>query len=122
MPRVHGCASGPLICGKSGSRRRYLGRSSRRSCRCKHPEQILGGYAQVPRGPTVLVATLAALLAAALFGVSTALQHRSAGLVTDAQANGGKRLVGFISGTLRHPLWITGTIADIGGFALHAFA
>jgi hypothetical protein len=65
---------------------------------------------------------LAALLAAALFGVSTALQHRSAGLVTDAQANGGKRLVGFISGTLRHPLWITGTIADIGGFALHAFA
>ena len=70
----------------------------------------------------MLVATLAALLAAALFGVSIALQHRSAGLVTEAQAPGGKPLTGFISGTLRHPLWIVGTVADIGGFALHALA
>jgi len=70
----------------------------------------------------MLVATLAALLAAALFGVSIALQHRSAGLVTEAQAKDGKAMTGFISGTLRHPLWIIGTIADIGGFALHAFA
>jgi hypothetical protein len=65
---------------------------------------------------------LVALAAAALFGVSTALQHRSAGLVTDAQANGGEGLARFVSGTLRHPLWVTGVVADIGGFALHALA
>jgi hypothetical protein len=70
----------------------------------------------------VLVATLVALAAAALFGVSTALQHRSAGLVTDAQADGGEGLARFVSGTLRHPLWVTGVVADIGGFALHALA
>jgi hypothetical protein len=65
---------------------------------------------------------LVALAAAALFGVSTALQHRSAGLVTDAQADGGEGLARFVSGTLRHPLWVTGVVADIGGFALHALA
>jgi drug/metabolite transporter (DMT)-like permease len=65
---------------------------------------------------------LVALAAAALFGVSTALQHRSAGLVTDAQADGGEGLAAFVSGTLRHPLWVTGVVADIGGFALHALA
>jgi drug/metabolite transporter (DMT)-like permease len=70
----------------------------------------------------MLVAILAALFAAALFGVSIAFQHRSAGLVAEADAKGGQRLTGFISGTLRHPLWIIGTIADIGGFVLHAFA
>jgi len=70
----------------------------------------------------VLVAALVALAAAALFGVSTALQHRSAGLVTDAQADGGEGLAAFVSGTLRHPLWVTGVVADIGGFALHALA
>ena len=70
----------------------------------------------------MLVAALVALAAAALFGVSTALQHRSAGLVTDAQANGGEGLARFVSGTLRHPLWVTGVVADIGGFALHALA
>ena len=70
----------------------------------------------------MLVATLLALAAAALFGVSTAFQHRSAGLVSEAQGKGDQLLVGFISGTLRHPLWIAGTIADIGGFATHALA
>jgi anti-sigma-K factor RskA len=53
----------------------------------------------------VLLATLAALAAAALFAASTASQHRSAGLVTEAQANGSAGLASFISGTLRHPLW-----------------
>ena len=70
----------------------------------------------------MLVAAFVALAAAALFGVSTALQHRSAGLVTDAQADGGEGLAAFVSGTLRHPLWVTGVVADIGGFALHALA
>jgi drug/metabolite transporter (DMT)-like permease len=70
----------------------------------------------------LLAATLAALLAAALFAISMALQHRSAGLVTDAGAGGTAGPIGFISGTLRHPLWIIGTVADLGGFALHAIA
>jgi hypothetical protein len=69
----------------------------------------------------VLVTTIIALLAAALFGVSTALQHRSAGLVSDSSETS-ERLGGFIARTLRHPLWVIGAIADIAGFALHALA
>jgi hypothetical protein len=69
----------------------------------------------------VLVTTIIALLAAVLFGVSTAFQHRSAGLVSDG-TGAGERLGGFMARTFRHPLWIIGAIADIGGFALHALA
>ena len=70
----------------------------------------------------MVVASVAALLAAALFALATALQHRSAGLVPDAGARGSGRLIAFILGTLRHPLWIMGTLADVGGFGLHALA
>jgi hypothetical protein len=66
----------------------------------------------------MLVATLAALSAAALFAVATALQHRSAGLVADS----GTGLVGFMVKTLRDPLWIMGTVAGDGGLVLHALA
>jgi hypothetical protein len=69
----------------------------------------------------VLLTTIVALAAAALFGVSIAFQHRSAGLVSDGTP-AGARLGGFIAGTLRHPLWIIGAVADISGFALHALA
>jgi hypothetical protein len=69
----------------------------------------------------VLLTTITALLAAALFGVSTAFQHRSAALVSDG-SQASERLGGFMARTLRHPLWIIGAIADIGGFALHALA
>ena len=69
----------------------------------------------------MLVTTIIALMAAALFGVSTALQHRSAGLVSDA-CQPAERLSGFLARTFRHPLWVIGAIADIGGFALHALA
>jgi hypothetical protein len=68
----------------------------------------------------VLVATLAALSAAACFAVAAALQHRSAGLVADAP--GGTNLAGFVSMTLRQRLWIIGTVADVFGFAFHALA
>jgi drug/metabolite transporter (DMT)-like permease len=63
-------------------------------------------------------AIAAAMLAAALFAVATALQHRSAGLVTVADSRGG----GFVSRTLRHPLWIVGSVANLAGLALHALA
>ncbi len=70
----------------------------------------------------MLTAILAALFAAALFAVSAALQHRSAGLVTEADRLRTARLGGFISGTVRHPMWIVGSAAGIAGFALHALA
>ena len=70
----------------------------------------------------MLVATLAALSAAALFAVAAAFQHRSAGLVTDAGAHRAAGMAEFMSKTLRHPLWIIGSVADVGGLALHALA
>lgn len=66
----------------------------------------------------MVAAIVAALLAAALFAVATAFQHRSAGLVTAADRPGGK----FMSRTLRHPLWIAGAVANLAGFCLHALA
>jgi drug/metabolite transporter (DMT)-like permease len=71
---------------------------------------------------TILVATLASLLAAALFAVATAFQHRSAGLVTAADRERASNVAAFMARTLRHPLWIVGTLADVGGFGLHALA
>ena len=54
--------------------------------------------------------------------MATALQHRSAGLVTDDNRTQTDGLVGFVAETLRHPLWLMGTAADVGGLALHALA
>jgi hypothetical protein len=70
----------------------------------------------------MVTATLAALGAAALFAMATALQHRSAGLVTDANRTATAGVMGFVSKTLRHPLWILGSAADAGGLGLHALA
>jgi drug/metabolite transporter (DMT)-like permease len=67
-------------------------------------------------------AILAALSAAALFAVATALQHRSAWLVAaDGQA-GAAGLAGLILRTLRQPLWIAGAVASLAGLGLHALA
>jgi hypothetical protein len=70
----------------------------------------------------MIVPILAALSAAILFAVAAALQHRSAGLVVDAGRLPTRAITKFMSMTLRHPLWIVGSVADIAGFALHAFA
>ena len=67
-------------------------------------------------------AILAALSAAALFAAATALQHRSAGLVTAAGTERSAGLTWFISKTLCHPLWVVGTVAGFAGVALHAIA
>lgn len=69
-----------------------------------------------------MVAILAALAAALFFAVAAALQHRSAGLVTGSDSTPGTDVSGFLSKTLRHPLWLVGSIADLGGFGLHALA
>lgn len=65
----------------------------------------------------VTAAIVAALSAAALFAVATAFHHRSAGLVAVAGRRGG-----FVLGTLRHPLWIAGSVAHLAGLGLHALA
>jgi hypothetical protein len=80
----------------------------------------------------MLGAIVAALSAAALFAVATALQHRSAGLVAaggqgaGAQGAGGRGkaagLAGLAPSTLRQPLWITGAVASLAGLGLHALA
>lgn len=75
-----------------------------------------------PPGVALVVATLAALLAAALFAIATALQHRSAGLVAGAGSREKPRPTTFMAKALRHPLWLTGFAADIAGFAVHALA
>lgn len=66
-------------------------------------------------------AVIAAISAAALFAVATALQHRSAGLVA-AAGRAGAGPAAFVSGTLRHPLWIVGSVASLAGLALHTLA
>ena len=70
----------------------------------------------------MLVAALAALAAAALFAVATALQHLSAGQVADTAKGHTAGLGRFASQTLRHPLWAIGLLANAGGLALHAVA
>jgi hypothetical protein len=70
----------------------------------------------------VTAAVVAALFAAALFAVSSALQHRSA---TDIPKVGSWRvrdLARFAGHTVRHVGWLVGTLADLIGLALHAVA
>jgi drug/metabolite transporter (DMT)-like permease len=65
---------------------------------------------------------VAALSAAALFAVATALQHRSAGLVTAAGRTQAAGPAQTATRTLRHPLWIAGSVASLAGLGLHALA
>ena len=70
----------------------------------------------------MLGAAVAAVAAAALFAVAAALQHRSAGLVTAARQGPGAGQAGFVARTVRHPLWIAGSVAGLAGLGLHALA
>jgi multidrug transporter EmrE-like cation transporter len=70
----------------------------------------------------MLVPALAALAAAACFAVATALQHRSAGLVSGSGSGRALGLAAFVAKTLRHPLWALGLLADTAGLVLHALA
>jgi 4-amino-4-deoxy-L-arabinose transferase-like glycosyltransferase len=62
------------------------------------------------------------LAAAVLFALASALQHRSAGLVANNEVPGRAELTGFITNTLRHPLWAGGLAAGVAGSLLHALA
>lgn len=68
-----------------------------------------------------LAVILTALGATAFFALATALKHRSAGLTPDVH-RGERSLGGFLLATLRHPLWLGGIGADVGGLSLQITA
>ncbi|MDQ6837849.1 MAG: DMT family transporter [Actinomycetota bacterium] len=67
-------------------------------------------------------AVIAALAAAAFFAAGSALQHRSAGAIPAFTGFGLRGISRFAWDTLRHPSWVAGSLADIVGLGLHAFA
>lgn len=64
----------------------------------------------------------AALGATAFFALSTGLKHRSAGQAPDVHRSGRRSAGQFLLSTARHPLWLGGIGADVGGFSLQAVA
>lgn len=70
----------------------------------------------------MVVATIAALCAAALFAAATALQHRSATDIRKLGTLGAGNLTRFVGDTVHHPAWLLGAAADVAGFGLHAVA
>jgi drug/metabolite transporter (DMT)-like permease len=64
----------------------------------------------------------ASLGSAAFFSVATALKHRSAGKLTRVHRFRPAELLGFAAATLRHPLWLGGILADVGGLGLQVLA
>jgi len=70
-----------------------------------------------------LISVVAATLgSAAFFSVSTALRHRSAGKMPRVHHFRTNELLGFAAATLRHPLWLAGILADVGGLGLQVLA
>lgn len=59
---------------------------------------------------------------AAFFSVSTALKHRSAGKIARVDRLRPAELRRFAAATLRHPLWLGGILADVGGLGLQVLA
>ncbi len=59
---------------------------------------------------------------AAFFSLATALKHRSAGQMPPLRRFGPRELAGFATATLRHPLWLAGILADVGGLVLQVTA
>lgn len=64
----------------------------------------------------------ASLGSAAFFSVATALKHRSAGKLPRVHRFRPAELLGFAAATLRHPLWLGGILADVGGLGLQVLA
>lgn len=69
-----------------------------------------------------LVVVALALGSAAFFSLATALKHRSAGQLPHVERFRPAELRAFVVATLRHPLWLAGILADIGGVGLQVFA
>lgn len=71
------------------------------------------------RLPGILALSLGS---AAFFSLATALKHRSAGQVPRVQRFRGADLLHFAVETVKHPLWLLGILADVGGLALQVAA
>ncbi|MCU1594643.1 MAG: hypothetical protein JWO12_2035 [Frankiales bacterium] len=65
---------------------------------------------------SVVLATTAALGAAAMFGLASALQHREAGQVEPTLHPG------LLLSLVKRPLWVLGSVADVGAVGLQAVA
>lgn len=64
------------------------------------------------------LAIVLALAAALLFAVASVLQQRGTTSIPDDEALG----AGMVASLLRRPVWVAGIVADIGGFAVQAWA
>lgn len=69
---------------------------------------------------TTVIATSVA--STGFFALATALKHKSAGQMPDAQGLQAKQLGRFVTSTLRNPLWLGGILADVGGLGLQIYA
>ncbi len=70
----------------------------------------------------LLLVVLASLGAAGFFSFATALKHRSAGTMPSMERLSPAAVGGFAMATLRHPLWLAGIGADVGGLGLQITA
>jgi len=70
----------------------------------------------------LLLVVLASLGAAGFFSLATALKHRSAGTMPSMERLSPSAVGAFALATLRHPLWLAGIGADVGGLGLQITA
>jgi drug/metabolite transporter (DMT)-like permease len=71
---------------------------------------------------SLAVVVVLSLGSAAFFSLATALKHRSAGQMPHLERFRVAELAGFAGATLRHPLWLGGILADVGGLLLQVVA
>ena len=64
------------------------------------------------------VAALIALVAAALFGIGNALEHREVQALAEQES----LHYSFLARLAKRRLWLLGMVCDVGGYALHAIA
>ncbi len=71
---------------------------------------------------SLLAVVVLSLGSAAFFSLATALKHRSAGDMPHLKHFGVAEVGAFAVATLRHPLWLGGILADVGGLVLQVVA
>src|ERR1700712_4125909 len=88
------------------------------ACRTESVQLLAPGWrhpGRVPRERQMALAVLAALASAVCFALGAALQHREAIAVT----SGGVADPRLLWKLCHRPLWLVGTLADLGSMALH---
>lgn len=71
---------------------------------------------------TLVAVVGASLGSAAFFSLATALKYRSAGTTPHMEHLGARAVGSFVLATLRHPMWLLGILADVGGLGLQVLA